>query len=281
MASRRLSDEPVSQLARWARRLALFSLVAAILSIVIVRSGLLEIMPALATFAGALVFAAAAIVLALAAIVVIWREGLNGFGAALLALGIGLALVVYPAYLAVKAYRLPPITDITTDPSDPPQFETIARLRPRDTNPIAYPGAAIADIQRAAYPYIGPLVVTTNSLQTYEAALAVITRRKWFVVDARAPQAGRRDGHIEAVSRTTIMGFREDVVVRVRPDGDGARLDVRSASRYGSHDFGSNASRILSLLDEVDVLLGTQTSEKKSPARRAFQRLPKGPPASR
>ncbi len=281
MASRRLSDEPMSQLAVWARRLALFSLVAAILSIIIVRSGLLEIVPALATFAGALVFALAAIVLAFAAIVVIWREGIDGFRSALLALGIGAALVAYPAYLSTKAYRLPPIADITTDPSDPPQFETIARLRPRGANPIAYPGAAAAEMQHDAYPDIGPLVVTTNAQQTYEAALAVISRRKWFVVDARTPQTGRREGHIEAVSRTPIMGFREDVAVRVRPDGDGARLDVRSASRYGTHDLGGNASRIRSLIDEVDGLLGTQTLEKTPPARRVPQRPAKGAPARR
>lgn len=266
-----MADDPMSQLALWARRLALFSLVAALVSIIIVRSGLLEIVPALATFAGALVFALAAMVLAVAAIVVIWREGLAGFRSALLALAIGAGLLAYPAYLAIKAYRLPEITDVTTDPSDPPQFETIARLRPRDANPVAYAGSALAEKQRIAYPDIGPLVVTTNAQQTYDAALANITKRKWFVVDARAPQAGRREGHIEAVSRTPIMGFREDVVVRVRPDGDGARMDVRSASRYGTHDIGSNASRIRSLVEAVDEMLGTQASERKQPPRRGAQ----------
>lgn len=281
MARRRIAHEPMSQFALWARRLALFSLVAALLSIIIVRSGLLEIVPALATFAGALVFAFSAMVLAFAAFVVIWREGLGGFRSALLALAIGAALLAYPAYLAVKAYRLPPIVDITTDPVDPPQFTTIARLRPRGANPVAYAGAALAEKQRDAYPDIGPLIVTTNAQQTYEAALANITKRKWFIVDARAPQAGRREGHIEAVSRTPIMGFREDVVVRVRADGDGARLDVRSASRYGTHDLGSNASRIRSLIDAVDEILGTQASEKKQPARRGAQAPGKPAPANR
>jgi uncharacterized protein (DUF1499 family) len=40
------------------------------------------------------------------------------------------------------------------------------------------------------------------------------------------------------------MGFREDVVIRVRTSDKGVRLDMRSASRYGEHDFGSNAARI-------------------------------------
>jgi hypothetical protein len=64
------------------------------------------------------------------------------------------------------------------------------------------------------------------------------------------------------------MGFREDVVVRVRPDGDGARLDVRSASRYGPHDLGGNAARITRLVNEIDEILGTQASEKKVAPKR-------------
>ncbi len=74
-----------------------------------------------------------------------------------------------------------------------------------------------------------------------------INKRRWRVVDARAPQAGRREGRIEAVARTPIMGFRDDVVVRVRPEPDGARIDARSSSRYGTFDFGTNAARIRSL----------------------------------
>src|SRR4051812_28195674 len=134
MARRRIAEEPMSQTAVWARRLALFSLVACILSIIIVRSGLLEIKPALATFAGALVFAAVSTLFAFAVLVVIWGQGPEGLGPALLALFIGSALLAYPAYLAIQAYRLPPITDVVTDPDDPPRFETIARLRPRDAN---------------------------------------------------------------------------------------------------------------------------------------------------
>ncbi len=282
MARRRMSEEPVSALALWARRVALFSLAASILSVVIVRSGLLELGPALATFGGALLCAVIAILLAFAALVVIWREGLEGLSSALLAILIGVGLIAYPAYLGVQAYRLPALVDVTTDPVDPPRFESIARLRPRDTNPIAYAGAAVAQKQQAAYPDIEPLVVTTTAQQTYDAALAVITKRKWLVIDARAPQPGRREGHIEAVARSPIMGFRDDVVVRVRPDGDGARLDARSASRYGQHDFGANASRIRNLVNDIDDTLGSQPEAKKpQPAAKKSPQPPAKPAPAR
>ena len=267
MARRRIAEEPMSRTALWARRLALFALVASILSIVIVRSGLLEMKPALVTFAGALGFAGLSILLAFAAFVVIWRQGTDGLGSALLALLISTLLLVYPAYLTWQAYKLPPITDVVTDPDDPPRFEVISRLRPRDANPIAYPGPAVAEMQREAYPDIEPLVVTSTPQQAYDTALAVMDKRKWLVLDRRPPQAGRREGRIEAVVRTPIMGFREDVVVRVRPDGDGARIDVRSSSRYGPHDLGSNAARITRLTEEIDEILGVLEEKKPVPKR--------------
>jgi hypothetical protein len=280
----RISDQPISRLALWARRIALFALPAAVLAVIIVRSGMLEIVPALATFAGALVLAVAAIVLALAAFVVIWKDGIAGAGAAFAALGIGIVLLAYPAYFAYKAYKLPEISDITTDPIDPPRFEAIARLRTRETNPANYAGLYAAEQQRIAYPDVEALEVSSNAQQTYDAALAVITKRKWLIVDARPPQANRRDGRIEAVAYTPVMGFRDDIVVRVRTTRDGARLDVRSASRYGRHDFGTNASRVISLTSDIDDVLDAQNAEKRpKPVQKAKagQAQAKGQPAKR
>ncbi|MGC1325745.1 MAG: DUF1499 domain-containing protein, partial [Xanthobacteraceae bacterium] len=78
-----------------------------------------------------------------------------------------------------------------------------------------------------------------------------------------APASTARDGIIEAVARTPILGFRDDVVVRVRPTVDGARIDVRSASRYGRNDLGTNASRVSNLIDNIDDVLSAPVPEKK------------------
>jgi hypothetical protein len=83
----------------------------------------------------------------------------------------------------------------------------------------------------------------------------------WVVVDSREP-VGRRDGRIEAVARSTVMGFRDDVVVRVREDPDGARIDARSSSRYGSFDFGTNAARVRRLLNDIEEMVRTQRNER-------------------
>ena len=260
--ARRIQADPVSRLAVWARRVAGFAVAVMLLAIVIVRAGILEIVPSLATVGGAFILAMIAMLLALAAFVVIWREGLQGFGRAMAALLTGAAILGYPAYLGVKGYRLPAIADITTDPIDPPRFEAIARLRSRDANPIVYAGLRAGELQRAAYPNIEPLLVSAPPQLAYEAAVDVITKRKWRIVDARAPQVGRRDGRIEAVARTPIFGFRDDVVVRVRSDPDGARVDIRSTSRYGRHDFGTNAARIAALSEAIDDAVSNLTPEK-------------------
>jgi uncharacterized protein (DUF1499 family) len=277
MVRRRISEQRTSRLAIWARRLALFSLAATFIAVVIVRSGALDIVPALSTLAGALVLALVAILLAFAAGVVIWTEGIGGVREAVTALLIGLVLIAYPLYLGVKAYRLPAIYDVTTDPIDPPRFEAIARLRPRDANPVAYAGLHIAELQREAYSDIEPDLTTATPQEAYDAVLKVIAKRKWHIVDARPPQgAAPRDGLIEAIARTPILSFRDDVAVRVRATADGARIDVRSASRYGRHDLGANAARVRALIEDVDDVLSAPAQEKKLPAAKPTQAAGKG-----
>jgi uncharacterized protein (DUF1499 family) len=269
-------DEPKSRLAIWSSRFALFALAVAALSIVIVRSGLLEIQPALATFASSLVFAGLAILLSFSAFIAIWRQGLSGLGSAILGLFLSLLLLAYPGYLGYRAARLPAISDITTDAANPPRFEALARARPPDRND--YPGAATARAQQAAYPDIAPLQLGTPVRLAYDVTLALITKRKWHIADARPAAAGRRDAVIEATMRTPIMGFRDDVVIRISPNGQGARVDIRSASRYGFHDFGANAARVRSLLEDIDDAVGSAPEPRPEPK---IQPAPKRAPARR
>ena len=83
--------------------------------------------------------------------------------------------------------------------------------------------------------------------------LQLVNRRKWLVIDERPPQPPRRIGRIEAVARTPIMGFREDVSIRVTPDGEDSRVDIRSSSRYFESDLGSNAARVTKLIDDINT----------------------------
>ena len=247
-------SEPISSLATWSRNLAIFSVVAVVVSILIVRFGFLEMKPALATFFGALACAGLSILVGLAAFAAIWQNGSRGMSRILLALLIDAVILAYPAYLALQFRRLPPIHDITTDPIDPPRFEALARLRSGDgTNPAVYAGLYSAEQQRLAYPDIETVELEVPVQRAYEVTLALVTRRKWLVIDERPPQLPRRIGRIEAVARTPIMGFREDVSIRVTPDGEDSRVDIRSASRYFDSDLGSNAARVAKLIDDINT----------------------------
>jgi hypothetical protein len=256
-------SEPVSSLASWARNLAVFSVVAVVVSIIIVRFGFLEMKPALATFFGALGCAGLSILVGLAAFVAIWQNGSRGMSRILLALLIDAVVLAYPAYLGLQYRRLPPIHDITTDPIDPPRFDALARLRTGEgTNTAVYAGLYSAEQQRLYYPDVETVELDVSAQRAYEVTLQLVTKRKWLVIDERAPQPPRRIGRIEAVARTPIMGFREDVSIRVTPDGDeGSRVDIRSASRYFESDLGSNAARILRLTDDINTAVDNANSK--------------------
>ena len=246
-------SEPVSSLATWARNLALFSLVAVVVSILIVRFGFLEMKPALATFFGALACAGLSILVGLAAFAAIWQNGSRGMGRIMLALLIDTVILAYPAYLGLQYRKLPPIHDITTDPIDPPRFEALARLRAGEgTNPAVYAGLYSDEQQRIAYPDIETVELEVPAQRAYEITLALVNRRKWRVVDERPPQL-RREGRIEAIAQTPIMGFREDVSIRVKADGEDSRVDIRSASRYFDSDLGSNAARVTKLIEDINT----------------------------
>ena len=164
--------------------------------------------------------------------------------------------------------KLPPIHDITTDPIDPPRFDALARLRTGDgTNTAVYAGLYSAEQQRRAYPDVETVELEVPVQRAFEVTMQLVTKRKWVVIDQRPPQPPRRIGRIEAVARTPIMGFREDVSIRVTPDGEGSRVDIRSSSRYFESDLGSNAARITSLIDDINNAVdNAKPAVKKPPA---------------
>jgi len=269
-------SEPFSGLATWARNLAVFSVIAVGVSILIVRFGFLEMKPAIATFFGALGLAALSILIGLAGFAAIWQNGTRGMSRILIAFVIDAVVLAYPAYLALQYRKLPPIHDITTDPIDPPRFEALGRLRTGDgANTAVYAGLYSAEQQRQAYPDIEPVELQIPVDRAYAITLQLVNKRKWLVIDERAPQPPRRIGRIEAVARTPIMGFREDVSIRVMPDGDDSRVDIRSSSRYFESDLGSNAARIAKLIDDINT---AAEADALKPVRKAAPPPIKAPP---
>lgn len=148
----------------------------------------------------------------------------------MLALVLGLAVLYVPLEFRREARAVPPINDITTDTDNPPRYMTTTRK---------YPGAEFARQQRAAYPDIGPVLLAAPPAQAFKKALAAAEAMGWEVVGSD-PAAGT----LEAVDTTKFFGFKDDIAVRVTGTADGSRIDIRSKSRVGRSDLGTNAQRI-------------------------------------
>ncbi len=170
--------------------------------------------------------------------ILVFRGGV-GIAPALIGAVIGIVLVTVPAYWLEKARHVPAIHDITTDTVDPPRFVSNLPLRKNASNPPDYGGPQIAAQQLKAYPYIRPLILDVSPDAAFVMALAASRKMKWNIIDAN-----REEGRIEAVDTTFWFGFKDDIVVRVKKEGPGSRVDVRSVSRVGISDVGTNANRI-------------------------------------
>src|SRR6266508_3559097 len=171
-----------------------------------------------------------------------------------------------PLVRGLKLAKQPPIHDITTDVLDPPRFEALARLRAGEgANSAVYAGLYSAEQQRTAYPDIETVELEVPPQRAYEVTLGLVTKRKWLVIDERPPQLPRRIGRIEAVARTPIMGFREDISIRITPDGEESRVDIRSSSRYFESDLGSNAARVTKLIEDINSAVDNAKPAQKKP----------------
>ena len=161
---------------------------------------------------------------------------------------LGLAMVSVPGAFIVSARGAPPIHDITTDPDNPPAFVAILPRRAGAANPPEYAGSEVSAQQRRSYPDIRPLVLSGSAADVFDRALAAVQDLGWDLV-----ASDRAAGRIEAVDTTFWFGFKDDVVIRITPEASDrtARVDVRSKSRVGVGDVGTNARRVRTLLTRL------------------------------
>ncbi|MBU2937823.1 MULTISPECIES: DUF1499 domain-containing protein [Pacificibacter] len=155
---------------------------------------------------------------------------------------IGLAtLTPWAMGLANPPVRAAPIHDISTDMVNVPQFEVIDETRVGASNTLVYGGADVAATQAKSYPDIAPLLTDLSPVAAFERALDVAADMGWNIVASDDVRL-----RFEAVARTPVFYFADDVVVVVTPEGETSRVDMRGVSRIGRSDQGVNAARIRS-----------------------------------
>lgn len=249
---RHILIEPTSRLAVWSLRLTLLGIGVALVAVVAARTDRLDGAQAAAALTAGLAVTASGVVAAILAGAFIWFSGYRGARYAVGALLLGTAALAIPAVTLATGIGHPMLNDVTTDPVDPPAFDISASARPASANPVAYP-ADFGPLQRRLYPEIRPLEVDLPAEDVNEIVAELVQGRGWRVLDRVDYRGPQREGRFEMVDRSLVMGFRDDIVIRIRAVEGRARIDMRSASRYGRQDFGVNARRVIAALDDLRV----------------------------
>jgi len=169
-----------------------------------------------------------------------WRPALTG---ALVSV-VMVAMIAMPMQLKQRAQSVPPIHDITTDMENPPAFKALAAAREAAPNAVDYPGADTARQQRAGYPQLKSIVLNMQLADAMDAATATVQKRGWEIAETT-------ESTIEATATTRWFGFKDDVVIRLTETENGVQVDMRSASRVGKSDVGTNAERIQTFLEDL------------------------------
>jgi uncharacterized protein (DUF1499 family) len=243
-----------SRLARWSGRMALFSAGLTVTGVVLHRLTSFPTSVAINLFALSALGLALAALLGLVSLIGIWRKGYAGAGTAFLGMFLALLFLAWPLTYLPALFKLPRINDVSTDLSSAPRFEALASQRAVGAKPTAYPGEPVALLQQAAYPDLRGITLDRSAEETYELVEEAVRKLKWKVAASEAPnpKAGR-PGIIEATDQTLLLGFPDDIAIRVIGTNVRSRIDIRSASRYGEFDFGQNAMRIRRFYGEVQA----------------------------
>lgn len=238
-----------SRAAIWGRRLALYFLLLMILTAGLHYFSPLSTKAAINLLAVSFSGLAISLSLTLVGLIRIWRGDRRGSSDpvfALLFAGIGLAPFLW---FGAQAVQLPSLTQAATTPERPIRIKDLS-VRPDDANPIEAPSEDDIAAQREAYPNVRPLVLERSAAESFALVREAMRRLNWDIVTMEQPVRNSL-GYIQAESHTLVMGFTDDVAVEVVGDAATATIDVRSISRYGNHDLGTNAERIDALFDEV------------------------------
>lgn len=261
---------------RWATRAALFAFGILVSAAFLHRLFGLPTPVAYNLVILAMAIAALSILAAVVAALIIWNTGRPGTARVLFAVCFSLALLTVPLLYVMWVRDYPLLADITTDFANPPVFAAVTRLRGPGDNGTGYDRDGAADEQARAYPDIKPMNIARPSDEAFGLVIDALKRLKMEIVREEAPSPeARTPGAIEAVDRTLILGLYEDVAIRVSGDEEGARVDIRSASRFGHADMGHNAERIRALMKEiqarVDATMPTANDEIQQGSKRAKQ----------
>jgi Protein of unknown function (DUF1499). len=259
----RIERKP-SAAAKWAGRIAWFSLVLLITAVALHGFGFIETIPFFWTVVLAGGLATLGLLTAILAFWRMWEYGFTGFWSAFWGLLISV-LVLAPYGIAGVLYvTRPALTDVMTDVVTPPEFALAPALRQPPMNPIGPLSQAAGLEHMEAYPELAGRRYEQPREQVMAALMAVLDQKGWerlgssdetgeVIPEEAADGEGRTV--VEAAATAPILGLPFDAAIRVEERDNATFVDMRVVSRYGSHDLGFNAMEIQSFLRDLDEAL--------------------------
>lgn len=253
-------ERRTSKAAEWSRRLSAFALTLFLVAGLSHRYAFLDTVP----FFWVLGIVGALTILALSLSAYgfyrLWNYGERAGQDALIGLVIGL---IVAAPFAISAYRvvtLPRLHDISTDLTDPPVMPEAAKRRTDQMNAVAPIRAEDAALQQQGYPLVTGRRYAAPSDRVFESIVTLTTARGWRMYGIASPPAEGADITIEAAAGSVLLDLPVDVAIRLTDEETSSYVDMRSSSRYGLHDFGDNAARILRFLTDLDAVVAAQVA---------------------
>jgi hypothetical protein len=242
----------------WARRLGSFALPLAIIPVFMHRARTITSETFEVTEAVAIGVALLAFLLSIGAFARIWTTGDRGWGRAVTGLALSLICLAPVAFGAVQLLRYPMANDVSTDAANPPPLVSSIPMPPPPT---------AAELQKLAtvFPNIKTRRYPIGAVRTYDLVSKLIEERGWDVRLRRQPETALDGGQINAIA-TTLLGWRDEVSIRIDADAQGVSVAMRSASLSPVHEPGVNGSRIEEFLTALDARVTLQMRDQPAGA---------------
>jgi len=167
------------------------------------------------------------------------------------AVGFLLALLIIMPIVIIAAgtRQFPLINDITTDTEKPPEFVAALQYQPKRGRDMSYnPQNAAIQNGAAVYKDLAPLKMEGTPDEVYKKVEILAGEVPTWQITRNDPQAHT----LEGVATSALFHFQDDFIIEVRPADSGSSLvEMRSKSRDGKGDLGTNYRRISSFLQLV------------------------------
>lgn len=252
-------ERRVSPMAEWARRVSGFALVLLATASIGHRYGMVESVAFLWVLALAAMLAIVALALAAGGFSRLWSHGDKAGRASLIAVLLSIAVLAPFGISGWLYWRLPALTDISTDLEQPPEFVVTPQYRDSRMNAIRPVTPEAAALQMQAYPDMTGRRLDASPDRVLAALAPVVAARGWKVRGAMPLSAQMPEISIEMEAPSFLLRFPADAVVRLTDEEETTFVDMRIAARYGPHDLGANARRIQAFMAELEAELERQS----------------------